>query len=145
MLFRTHFTIALFVGILLTRFFENKILFIILVVCFGLLADLDTPFSKIGRRKCFRPIQWLAGHRKIFHSFFLVGLFSAVLFLFSEFLMWCCLIGYSSHLIADMFTIQGIQPLYPLEYKIKGFIKTGSFGELVVFVITLFGIFLLLF
>lgn len=145
MLFRTHFVIALLVGILFSKFFENPFIFVICVSFFGLLADLDTPFSKIGKRKCFRPIQWLSGHRKIFHSFILVALIGFGIFIFSKFLMWAFLIGYSCHLFADAFTIQGIQPLYPFDFRIKGFIRTGSFVEMIIFVACLFGIFILLF
>lgn len=144
MLFRTHFAISLLVGVLVAHFFNNSLFFVILVIFFGLLPDIDTPFSHVGRRRCFYPFQWLSGHRKIFHSFILVLIISLGLLFFSKFLMWSFLIGYSSHLFADTLTIRGIQPFYPLEFKIRGFIKTGGFAELILFIACFFVVILIL-
>ena len=39
-------------------------------------------------------------------------------------------IGYTAHLAADMLTVEGIKPLYPLsKEKIQGPLKTGSILE----------------
>lgn len=139
MLFRTHLIIGIFFGIIFSIFFENSFLFVLLVVLFSLIADIDIQFSKIGRRKCLRPIQWLAGHRKIFHSFIFVIVVGLVISFFSVFAMWAFLLGYSLHIVFDSLTKMGTQPLYPFEFRVRGFIKTGGWIEAFIFVLFFIG------
>ena len=133
MLIKTHLAIALFGVLVFISFVEAKLIFVICVVIATVLPDIDSPFSKLGRWKIFRILQWFAGHRKIFHSLvFLILVFVGLYFLFPV-VAWGFLVGYGSHLLADALTVQGIYLFYPLNFRIKGFIKTGKFLEKIIF------------
>ena len=84
MMFRTHLAFALLVGLLTMSLFDlNKYLFVSLVLFAGILPDIDYPRSKIGKklRAVSVPIKFLFGHRGIFHSVFMAGIISLV--------VWC--------------------------------------------------------
>jgi inner membrane protein len=138
MLIRTHLVVALFFGLIFLNYFENKLLFLSIVLISTFIPDIDSRFSKLGKRIIFRPLQFFAGHRKIFHSFLFLGLISFPLFFISKLIFYGFVLGYGLHLFLDCFTIRGIRLFYPFEYKIKGFVRTGSFFENVLFYIFLF-------
>jgi membrane-bound metal-dependent hydrolase YbcI (DUF457 family) len=43
-------------------------------------------------------------------------------------------LGYGVHLFADAFTLEGIKPFWPYSGVSKGFLKTGSYTETMLFV-----------
>jgi membrane-bound metal-dependent hydrolase YbcI (DUF457 family) len=133
MLIRTHLAIAVFFIFQLMNYFENKFLFAFIVVISTFIPDIDSRFSKLGKRKIFRPIQFFAGHRKIFHSFLFLILISVPLFFISQIIFYGFVLGYGLHLVVDCFSVIGIYPFYPFEYKIRGFVRTGSFFETILF------------
>jgi len=135
MLVRTHFAVALFF-VLLFGFFEKSFLIAFFVAT--LIPDIDSRFSKLGKRIIFRPLQFFAGHRKIIHSFIFLFLISIPLFFISKNIFYGFIFGYGLHLLVDCFTVQGINLFYPFEFKISGFIRTGSFFETLVFYAFLF-------
>ncbi|MFA5953647.1 MAG: metal-dependent hydrolase [Candidatus Pacearchaeota archaeon] len=145
MYLRTHFIIALFFGLLFMKFFENKIifLFIVLISCF--IPDIDTKFSKIGKKKIFRIFQLFFTHRGVFHSFSFLILICIFLYFWKPFIAFGFLIGYGSHLIFDSFTKTGIYVFWPLKLKFHGFIKTGGKLEFLIFILFLIMDFLLIF
>ncbi|MEN7982185.1 MAG: metal-dependent hydrolase [Nanoarchaeota archaeon] len=138
MLIRTHLIIALFFSLIFLNYFDNKLLFLIIVLISTFIPDIDSRFSKLGKIIIFRPLQFFAGHRKIFHSFLFLGLISFPLFFISKTIFYGFILGYGLHLFVDCFSVMGIKPFYPFEYKVRGFIRTGGFFETIWFYIFLF-------
>ena len=134
MLIRTHLVItALFVLIFLSSV-QNKIVFVIVTLIAAVLPDIDSDSSIIGKRKIFRPIQFLFGHRGFLHSFTFLLLFTFFFVLFITVIAFPLFLGYSLHLFADSFTIQGIRPFYPLRKTYAGKFKTGGKIDLMLFI-----------
>jgi inner membrane protein len=139
MLAYTHIVFSVLLGIYFIDLFpiKNSILFIIFLIFFSILPDIDSRKSKLGKKLGFIStlINLIFGHRNIFHSLiFIIPLFS-LLSLFSPTIALAFLLATSSHLILDALTPQGIAPFYPLKYRIKGFIKTNSLLEKLLFFI----------
>jgi len=150
MIFRTHILFSFFISLFLVDILKlkNPVLFIIILCLFGILPDVDYYKSKIGRKTkvLSYAINFIFGHRGIFHSVFVPLLFYLFFLLINQKILGLAvLLGYISHLFLDSFTIAGIKPLYPFyNKKIKGFIKTGSFIETIFFfIILIFCVFLL--
>ena len=141
MRFYTHVTFAILCDVFFFDYFSvtNKVLFLIVVIIGSLLPDIDHPKSILGRY--FKVFNWMFQHRGFFHSVFflvLVGLFFYLIF-GSWIYTYALLLGFVSHLVIDMFTKQGIMFLNPVsKFRIKGFIKTGSGFENLLFIIFAF-------
>ena len=60
--------IAVFFILLFLASVQNKWLFVLIVLISTLLADIDSEHSFVGRYLVFKPIQFLARHRGVFHS-----------------------------------------------------------------------------
>ena len=133
MLIRTHLLITLFFVLILFSSVENKIVFAVVALIATFIPDIDTKFSKLGRKKVFRPLQFFISHRGFLHSFVFLGLISIVFYLFLPIVMLGFALGYGSHLIADSLTIQGIKPFYPFKRRWRWKIKTGGKLEVVLF------------
>ena len=133
MLVRTHLAIALLVGLEFMNYFDNRFLFLGVVLFSTILPDVDSRFSKLGKKIIFRPLQFFAGHRKIFHSFLFLFLVFIPFYYFSEIVFYGFIFGYSLHLFVDCFTVMGINPFYPFEFKVSGFIRAGSLFETILF------------
>ena len=100
----------------------------------ALLPDLDVKNSTLSRNFPF--LSWFAKHRGMLHSFLaaVVGYF--LISLFSEALGIAFFLGYCSHLMLDMITVQGVVLLAPFSRKrFRGFLKTGSFEERMLFLL----------
>lgn len=114
---------------------ENKTIFLPVVLICALLPDIDSPDSYFGHHGIFRPMQFLVKHRGIFHSFsFCIGI-SVLLAFMLPVAAFPFFLGYSSHLIADSFTAEGITPFWPFKKTINGSLSTGGKAEDGVFVI----------
>ncbi len=134
MLIRTHLVItALFVLIFLSSV-QNKIIFVIVALIAAILPDIDSDSSIIGKRKIFRPIQFLFGHRGFLHSFTFLFLMTFFFVLFIPVIAFPLFLGYSLHLFADSFTVQGIRPFYPLKKTYAGKFKTGGKIDITLFI-----------
>ncbi|SJZ58118.1 metal-dependent hydrolase [Selenihalanaerobacter shriftii] len=120
----------------------------------AILPDIDHVNSRIGNK--LKPISWIIKlfgikHRGLTHSILGVFLFSILLekLLLINWIdkIWyySLLIGYISHLIADMFNPLGIPILYPNEYRFKFGINitTGSWKENTFFSITILILFII--
>jgi len=144
MLIRTHLLITLFFILILFSSVENKVVFVVIALIATFIPDVDTRFSKLGKKKVFRPLQFFVNHRGFFHSFIFLGLISLIFYLFLPLIMLPFALGYGSHLIADAFTIQGIKPFYPFKRRIRWKIKTGGVFETIILVCFLIADLLLL-
>ena len=152
MIFRTHIIFSFFISLVLVKILglKNPILFTIILCLFGILPDIDSHKSKVGRKTkvLSHAINFIFSHRGLFHSVFIPLLFYLFFLLIDQKILGlAALLGYVSHLFLDSFTIVGIRPLYPIFNKrIKGFIKTGSFIETIFFfIILIFSVFLVVF
>lgn len=138
MLIRTHLTITLFFVLLFFNSVEHKIIFAVVSLIATFLPDVDSRFSKIGRKKILRPMQFFSGHRKIFHSFIFLILVSFGLYFISESVFLGFLFGYGIHIFSDGLTRQGVQIFYPFEIRVRGFIKTGGIIENILLICFIF-------
>lgn len=94
----------------------------------SLLPDIDHPQSYLGRRLPFLsvPIHWLFGHRGFTHSLLslsILGIASAEYWAFNPLLLGGILLGYFSHILADMCTPRGVPLFYPSKKRYKFFNK----------------------
>lgn len=138
MMFKTHLMFGFLVGLFAISFLRpaNQLLFISIILLSAVFADIDHPDSKIGSK--VKIIGFLFEHRGFFHSVFAVLLFGIAFFflLHQKIYVYAALIGYASHLLADMINHMGIMPFHPFSrYRIKGFIKTNSMCEILIFVL----------
>ncbi len=137
MLSRTHLAIGLAVSLYFLPHVVNKIVFIPIVLVASLLPDIDSGYSKLGKKKIFMPVQMLSNHRGIFHTYTLCIVASILLTFIYPVSALPFFLGYSFHLIADSFTPQGIRPFWPLRVRVAGGIKTGGSIDTTIFYISL--------
>jgi len=134
MLNKTHLVITIFFILVFIPLVNSKIIFIIIALICSLIPDSDIKSSFLGKYKFFRPLQFFVTHRGFFHSllFMIIGiLFFLIIYPIGAFGFF---VGYSSHLIADSFTKEGIRFFYPLKTNFSGKINTGSRIENLIFI-----------
>ena len=131
---KTHLAIVVLAILLFIGLVENKVVFVVAALVAAFIPDADNSFSGIGRKAIFRPLQWFVKHRGFLHSFtFLIIVTFAFVWFFPVF-AFGFFVGYSLHLFADSFTIEGIQPFYPFKKKVSGKLRVGSIVETSIFV-----------
>jgi len=135
MLAKTTLAVTLFFILLFISSIENKIIFVLIALISTFIADIDSKYSTLGKKKTFRILQFFTKHRGIIHSFTFVFLVTLVFVLFFPIIALPFFLGYCVHLFLDSFTIHGITPFYPLKMKYKGKITTGGKAETTIFVI----------
>jgi len=133
MFFRTHLIMAFFFVLLFFQYITNPVIFLPVVFFATIIPDIDSRFSKIGHHRMFRIFNFFVKHRGIMHSFTFLALVSALIFLFFKEALFPFASAYTLHLLLDALTIQGIMPLFPLKFRIKGKIKTGGIVENILF------------
>lgn len=133
MLFRTHIVFGLFLLLLFFGFVDNKYLFFIFGFIGIIVPDLDSKYSKFGRRIVFRPIQFFLSHRGIIHSLIFGIVVGLVIGIFSPAASPGFFIGFASHILIDSFTKEGVAAFYPIKKRSHGLIETGSFTESFIF------------
>lgn len=139
MLLKTHLAISIFFILLLLPLIEYKIVFVIIAIIATYIPDIDSRFSKIGKSKIFRILQWLTKHRGIIHSFTFLLILSFLLFSISHVLVLGFFLGYGLHLLADSFTVSGIRPFWPFKISFSGIIRTGKLMEKIILVLFVIG------
>lgn len=138
MLSRTHFVVGLLFVMLFIGSVSNPIIFSLSLIIATLLPDIDSPSSLLGKNNAFSPLQSVVPHRGLLHSVTLAFLISIILSLFLPVAALGFFLGYSIHLLADSFTIEGISPFWPLKKRVSWRLKTGGYFENVLFVIISF-------
>lgn len=133
MLFRTHLVFSLLFVFCIIGLVENKILFFVFSIIGFIAPDLDTKNSKFGRKIFFRPFQFFLKHRGFAHSLTFGFLISLGLSLILPIFGLGFFTGFSSHILGDSFTKEGVAAFWPLRKRTYGFIQTGSFTENIVF------------
>src|SRR5271157_6515069 len=103
----------------------------------ALLPDIDHPASWVGRRLrvISRPLAAMLGHRGVTHS--LLAVFVCLFLLrwqgFSRAVIGPLMIGYLSHLAADLLTSSGLRLAWPSRKRQAiALCRTGSFGESII-------------
>jgi len=126
MLIKTHLSITLFFVLVLLSKVEHKFWFVTIALIATFIPDVDSRYSTLGRKKINRVLQFFTKHRGIIHSFTFLILITFGLLCFVPVLALGFFLGYSSHLLADSFTKEGIIPFYPWKKKSCGIVKTGG-------------------
>lgn len=135
MMFRTHLAFSLFVGLILIKFLnvENQILFLILILFFGLFPDIDEKSSRISKKTKLLswPISFLFKHRGFFHTVYFPLILSVLFFILDEGILGMAILaGYLSHLFLDSLTKSGVRIFNPFfKLKFYGFFKVGKFFD----------------
>lgn len=140
MLARTHLLIGLIASLALFKILSISypVYFVVMVSFFAVFPDVDSFSSKVGKK--VKPLAFilnlLFGHRGIMHSM-LIPVLACLLFFSQGYLVtgFAILIGYTSHILADSLTHEGIRPFHPLNFHVRGFIKTGGIIEQGLFLI----------
>ena len=137
MLAFTHLAFGLLSGLLALPLVkpESTATFLIVTAAAALLPDIDHHGSTINRIFFFtKLVPMLFRHRGFFHSIWPAAIIGAILFYTTTpTIASAVVLGYLSHLLADSFTREGVNWLYPLfKFKIQGFITTGTLLETVV-------------
>ena len=141
MMLRTHYAIAVFFILLFWPVIEHKLIFAIVALVATQLPDIDSRYSRIGRKKLARIFQWFTRHRGMIHSFTFLLSITFILILIFPVLGFGFFLGYGLHLLADSFTIDGIRPFYPSKIKSWGNIRTGrKLESLVLFLFVLLSV-----
>lgn len=129
MLIKTHFAITFFLILVLLPFTNFKTIFIFIALTATFLPDLDSYYSSSGSKIFLKFIPFLKKNREIVHSFSFLLLITFILALFFPVLSLGFFVGYSSHLLTDSFTLEGIRVFYPLKNILSGRIVTGGITE----------------
>lgn len=138
MLSRTHLLFGFIVLLISILFFNIELTSTMLIITIfaSLLPDIDEKSSKIGRK--FKFISLIFDHRGLLHTIWFALLFSIII---HETLgtteSYIFFIIYSSHLLLDGITKKGIKLFNPLQLKLSGNIKVGSFKEKLFFYLLL--------
>jgi len=133
MMLKTHLAMALFFLLIFIQHIEHKILFSIVLLIAAVIPDLDSKHSKIGNKLIFRILQFFTKHRGVIHSFTICIIISVILVFTFPILALPFFIGYSVHLFADSFTVEGIEPFWPYKGKSAGMVSTGGNMERIIF------------
>ena len=143
MIWRTHLAFGFLSGLLLMPFINmgNKYIFFGVVLIGAPLPDIDSPNSKISSKIPIIPrlLNIFTKHRGILHTLLFAFIISGVVWLFVSYIYAAALlIGYISHLVIDGFTMAGINFLHPVvKLHLSGFIETGTFSEILLFILFL--------
>ncbi|MFH1917312.1 MAG: metal-dependent hydrolase [Nanoarchaeota archaeon] len=134
----THVVFAFLAGLLALFVWQpslHMIIFFALLSFFALLPDIDYAKSTIGRHA--KLVGFFVGHRGIFHSLFALAGFGILAYVIGKVYVFPVVLGYASHLLLDSLNTAGIVPFHPFGKKIRGPIKIGSLGEILLFVVFL--------
>jgi inner membrane protein len=141
---KTHFAVGLACGLIAVITLEpsQAVAMVGAAAAGALLPDLDSPMSTLGRLLPINPFAAL-GHRRILHSISMLIIFWLLAYYKSNELWHVyLLIGYTSHIILDAITVQGVPLWYPFpgRFKLPLQIRTGGFLDLFLLIGTWGGI-----
>jgi len=135
MLIRTHLAIIVLAILLFLPSITDKFLFIAVALIATFLPDLDSGFATISKIKTLGFFHYFVKHRTMLHSFTFAIVISLILAFFLPIVALAFFLGYSLHVFADSFTIDGIRPFWPLKRESKWHFRTGSRVETTFFII----------
>lgn len=124
MLYPAHVASSAAVGGLTTGLLgagDSTLLYMVVAGVAGLVPDLDTPYSKLGRKipLISYPLYFLLGHRTTTHSVLFAVILSTPLLLINFLFGLSFLMGILTHLLGDFFTAASYRSRLPLLYPLK--------------------------
>lgn len=127
MMFITHVSFALFLGLLITSKLAlpvDQYVFLAIILFTSLLPDIDSAHSLLGSK--VKALSLAFRHRGIIHSLFVMTIFGIILLLITPNLYYllALVIGYFSHLMLDSLTPKGIPLFWPSKKRLNGSFKT---------------------
>ena len=131
---KTHLVIGVFAVLLLIGHVNYKTAFVFVALAATILPDIDSGFSTIGKHKVFKIFQFFTQHRGVFHSFSMCLLISFLIALYFPIFAFPFFLGYSVHLFADSFTVEGIRFFWPFKARSAGLLKVGGVTEHALFI-----------
>jgi membrane-bound metal-dependent hydrolase YbcI (DUF457 family) len=143
MMLKTHFAISLFFIILFFPIVNSKIIFTVVCLFATILPDMDSRFSKIGKRFIVRILNFFSKHRGFFHSYTFLLLITLIFTLYLPVVAFGFFLGYGLHLFGDSFTHYGIVAFWPSKRVVSGSLKTGGKIEKSLLVVIIVGVFML--
>jgi len=126
MIKRTHLAIGAFFALFFLPYVVNKFTFVVVTLIASLLPDIDSATSTLGRSKLFRPLQFFIKHRGFIHSLTFCFAVAVIFSFYIPVLALPFFLGYSIHLFADSFTLEGIKPFWPSKVEVRGRLRTGG-------------------
>ena len=130
MMFITHISFALFLGLLIIKYVPSSVLpvnhyvFLAIIVLASLLPDIDSAHSLLGSK--VKAISMAFRHRGVIHSLFVMIIFGIILLLIKPNLYYLLafIIGYFSHLMLDSLNPKGITLFWPFKKRLRGSFRT---------------------
>jgi inner membrane protein len=138
MMFTTHLSLGLLVGLLMTRTFSipaNEYAFLLILAVASVLPDIDTAHSLLGRR--VKVVSMAFSHRGVIHSLFAMVIFGIIFILFlpNAYYLAALIMGYFSHLMLDSLTPMGLPLFWPRRKRVNGSLKTFGFFDWLLLII----------
>lgn len=130
---KTHLAIGLAVALYFLPFVNDEFIFFSMVIISTLLPEAGSVLTFIKKKKSPKP-EKNPGSVRVIHTYTFAVAVSIFFALFYPVLALPFFIGYSFHLFADSFTIQGIKPFWPLKYTSTGPVRVGGSMERGIFV-----------
>jgi inner membrane protein len=140
MIFLTHISFALLIGLILLKNTAiagngtiagsgSQIVFLAVIIFASMLPDIDTVDSFIGKKA--KLISMFLAHRGFFHSITAAILFTIAAFIIANntYLALAFAVGYLSHLFLDSLTKKGVQWFWPSKKRICGVLRTGRIWD----------------
>ncbi len=134
MMFRTHVALTLFSIFFLIQHVHYKFAFFVVALIAGIFPDIGAGFSLFGGKRLVGTSRITPYIHGFFHSLTFVLVVSALLAIYLPIYALPFFLGYSLHLFADSFTVEGIRPFWPLRYESKGPLRSGSSVESMLFI-----------
>lgn len=122
---------TLFSILFLIEHVNYKIAFFVVALIAGVMPDLDSGF---GNKGGLRILKFLSNQGGVLHSLTFCILVTIVLAAYLPIYALPFFLGYSLHLFADSFTVEGIRPFWPLHHESKGPLRAGSSFESALFI-----------
>ena len=133
MIWRTHLAVGIGAALYFLPRVTHKFSFLIFVIFATMLPDIDKGNSKFGNHAVFRPFQTVLKHRGILHTYTFCIFVSLILAFFYPVFALPFFVGYSMHLLLDSFTVDGIQPFWPIKRKSDGLVHSGGAVDTAIF------------
>lgn len=105
---------------------------LLVVAVSSILPDADHPKAIINKIILpLRIIPMFVSHRGITHSLVAALVLLVAWFVTDNYLLLCCMVGYVSHIVADMMTVSGVRLFAPFSKRTirLGRIRTGKDSE----------------
>jgi inner membrane protein len=134
MMFVTHLSFGLLLGLLAIKFLNLPVnmavlLMLLLIGSYGPDIDSGSVLTRKGK-----PLRWFIKHRGPTHSLLSLVLFSLIVLLITSnwYYALAFAIGYLFHLLMDSITPTGVPMLWPSKERMRGKIKTTGMVDVAV-------------